>query len=266
MSAKHHCRETNEEVTMNSIAKSSIVFVLVFGGALCGIFLRTVLPADYFGADTKDIVKLGMALVSTMAALVLGLLIASAKSSYDAQNTAMVESSARIVILDRVLAHYGPETKEARELLRDVVSHIVERTWPEKRTRPPRLVAPSIEGEVLIDKIHELSPKDETQRSLKDQALSNAWVAVHIRWLQYTHQAVSISMPLLVTLVFWLIAIFVSFGLFAPLNAAVVVCMFIAAASVSGAILMILEMYSPYRGLMQLPSSPLQAALSQLGR
>jgi len=266
MPAKRHRRETNEEVTMNSIAKSSIVFVLVFGGALCGIFLRTVLPANYFGADTKDIVKLGMALVSTMAALVLGLLIASAKSSYDAQNTAMVESSARIVILDRVLAHYGTETKEARELLRDVVSQIVERTWPEKRTRSPRLVAPPIEGEVLIDKIHELSPKDETQRSLKDQALSNAWVAVHIRWLQYTHQAVSISMPLLVTLVFWLIAIFVSFGLFAPLNAAVVVCMFIAAASVSGAILMILEMYSPYRGLMQLPSAPLQAALSQLGR
>ena len=251
---------------MNSIAKSSIVFAFVFGGALCGIFLRTLLPADYFGADTKDIVKLGMALVSTMAALVLGLLIASAKSSYDAQNTAMVESSARIVILDRVLAHYGPETKEARELLRDVVSRIVERTWPEKRTKPPRPVTPSIEAEVLIDKIHELSPKDETQRSLKDQALSNAWVGVQIRWLQYTHQAVSISMPLLVTLVFWLIAIFVSFGLFAPLNAAVVVCLLIAAASVSGAILMILEMYAPYRGLMRLSSAPFQAVLSQLGR
>jgi len=251
---------------MSSIAKSSIVFALVFGGALFGTFLRTALPEDYFGADTKDFVKLGMALVSTMAALVLGLLIASAKSSYDAQNTAMVESSARIVILDRVLAHYGPETKEARELLRDVVARILERTWPEDRTKPPRLVAPSIEGEVVMDKIHELSPKDETQRSLKDQAVSIAWVVGQIRWLQYAHQAVSISMPLLVTLVFWLTAIFVSFGLFAPLNAAVVVCMFISAASVSGAILMILEMHSPYRGLMQLSSAPLQAALSQLGR
>jgi hypothetical protein len=201
-----------------------------------------------------------------MAALVLGLLIASAKSSYDAQNTAMVESSARIAILDRVLAHYGPEKKEARELLRDVVARILERTWLENRTKPPRLVAPSIEGEVVMDKIHELSPKDETQRSLKDQAVSIAWVVGQIRWLQYAHQAVSISMPLLVTLLFWLTAIFVSFGLFAPLNAAVVVCMFISAASVSGAILMILEMHSPYRGLMQLSSAPLQAALSQLGK
>jgi len=250
---------------MSSIAKSSIVFALVFGGALVGIFLRIALPQNYFGGGTEDIVKLGMALVSTMAALVLGLLIASAKSSYDAQNTALVENSARIVILDRVLAHYGPETMEARNLLRDVVVRILERTWPEHRTKRP-MVVPSIEGEVVLDKIHELSPKDETQRSLKDQAVSIAWVVGEIRWLQYAHQTVSVSMPLLVTLVFWLIAIFLSFGLFAPLNAAVVVCMFISAASVSGAILMILEMYSPYRGLMQLSSAPLQAALSQLGR
>ncbi len=100
----------------------------------------------------------------------------------------------------------------------------------------------------------------------KSQALSIAWVVGQTRWLQFAQQAVSISMPLLVTLVFWLIAIFVSFGLFAPRNTAVVVCMFISAASVSGAILMILEMYSPYRGLMQLSGAPLRAAFTQLGR
>jgi hypothetical protein len=104
------------------------------------------------------------------------------------------------------------------------------------------------------------------RNSIKARALSIAWVVGQTRWLQYTQQAVLISMPLLVTLVFWLIAIFVSFGLFAPRNAAVIVCMFISAASVSGAILMIVEMYAPYRGLMQLSSAPLRAALAQLGR
>jgi hypothetical protein len=251
---------------MSSIAISSIVFALVFGGALFGIFLRAALPEHYLGADTKDVVKLGMALVSTMAALVLGLLIASAKSSYDAQNTALVESSARVVLLDRVLAHYGPETKEIRDLLRSLVTRSLERTWPKIRANTPGFEAPSIEGEVLIDKIQELSPKDETGHSLKTQALSIAWVVGQTRWLQYAQQAVSISMPLLLTLIFWLTAIFVSFGLFAPRNAAVIVCMFISAASVSGAILMILEMYAPYRGLMQLSSAPLRAALTQLGR
>jgi hypothetical protein len=258
--------EASNEVTMSSIAISSIVFALVFGGALFGIFLRAALPKDYLGAETKDVVKLGMGLVSTMAALVLGLLIASAKSSYDAQNAALVDSSAKVVLLDRVLAHYGPETKETRDQLRNVVARILERTWPKNRANPSGLEAPSIETEVLIDKIQELSPKDETQRLMKAQASSIALVVGQTRWLQYAQQAVSISMPLLVTLVFWLIAIFISFGLFAPRNAAVVVCMFISAMSVSGAILMILAMYAPYGGLMQLSSAPLRAALTQLGR
>jgi hypothetical protein len=251
---------------MSSIAISSIVFALVFGGALFGIFLRTALPEDLLGKDTKDHVLLGMALVSTMAAMVLGLLIASAKSSYDYQKTALVENSARVVLLDRVLAHYGPETKETRELLRTAYASFLERTWPKNRANASSLEAPSIEAEVVIDKIQELSPKDETQRSLKAQALSIVWVVSQTRWLLYAQQAVSISTPLLVTLVFWLIAIFVSFGLFAPRNAPVVVGMFISAASVSGAILMILEMYTPYSGLMQLSSAPLRAALTQLGR
>ena len=161
-----------------------------------------------------------------------------------------MENSAKVVLLDRVLAHYGPETKETRTLLRNVVGGILERTWSKnRREEASGLEAPSIEAEVLIEKIQELSPKDENQRWIKSQALSIAWVVGQTRWLQFEQQAVSISMPLLVTLVFWLIAIFVSFGLFAPRNTAVVVCMFISAASVSGAILMILEMYSPYRGL-----------------
>lgn len=251
---------------MSSMVISSIVFALVFGGALFGIFMRAVLPKDYLGAETKDVIKLGMALVSTLAALVLGLLIASAKSSYDTQNSALVDSSARIVLLDRVLAHYGPETKETRDLLRHLVDGVLDRTWSKDRVNRSGLEAPPIEAEDLIDRIQSLSPKDETQRSMKAQALSIAWVVGQTRWLQFAQQAVSISMPLLATLVFWLIAIFVSFGLFAPRNAAVVVCMFISAASVSGAILMILEMYAPYRGLMQLSSAPLRAAFAQLGR
>jgi hypothetical protein len=251
---------------MSSMVISSIVFALVFGSALIGIFLRAILPKDYLSAETKDVVKLGMALVSTMAALVLGLLIASAKTSYDTQNSALVDSSAKVVLLDRVLAHYGPETKEIRDLLRNLIAGVLDRTWSKDRGNRSGLDAPLIEAESLIDKMQALSPKDEAQRSMKAQALSIAWVVGQTRWLQYAQQAVSISMPLLVTLVFWLIAIFVSFGLFAPRNAAVIVCMFISAASVSGAILMILEMYAPYRGLMQLSSAPLRSALAQLGR
>jgi hypothetical protein len=251
---------------MSSIEISFIVFALVFGGALIGMILHGVLPENHLDAASKDVVKLGMALVSTMAALVLGLLIASAKSSYDAQNTALVVSSAKVVLLDRVLAHYGPETKETRDLLRDSVSNKLERTWPKNGANRSSPDAPSTGSEIVVDKIQELSPKDESQRSLKAQAVGIAWGIGETRWLQYAQQANSISMPLLVTVVFWLAAIFVGFGLFAPRNPTVVVCMFVSAASVSAAILMILEMYRPYGGLIQLSSAPVRAALGQLGQ
>jgi hypothetical protein len=250
---------------MNSIAISLIVFILVFGGALFGIFLRAVLPEYYLSADAKDFVKQGVALVSTMAALVLGLLIASAKSSYDAQSTGLMDSSAKVVLLDRILAHYGPEAKETRESLRDSVVRALDRTWPKNKWNPSKRDGPSTGAEVLLDKILSLSPKDESQRSLKAEALSIVWGLGQTRWLQYAQQANSISMPLLVTLVFWLIVVFVSFGLFAPRNATAVSWMFVWAASVSGAILMILEMYRPYAGLLQLSSVPVRAALTQLG-
>jgi hypothetical protein len=251
---------------MNSIQISAIVFALVFGGALLGTFLRAVLPEYHLSSDSKDVVKLGMGLVSTMAALVLGLLIASAKSSYDVQNAGLIDSSAKVVLLDRMLAHYGPEAKETREQLRESVVRALERTWPKDSGNPSELGEPSTAAEVLIDKIFELSPKDDSQRALKTQALTIVWGLGQTRWLQYAQQANSISMPLLVTLVFWLTAVFVSFGLLAPRNTTVACAIFVSAASVSGAILMILEMYRPYSGLLQISSAPLRAALTQLGK
>jgi hypothetical protein len=113
---------------MSSIAISSIVFTCVFGGAMFGIFIRATLPQNHLSADSKDFVKLGMGLVATLCALVLGLLIASAKGSYDAQSNELTQMSAQVVLLDRVLAHYGPETKERRDLLRVSVVRILDQT------------------------------------------------------------------------------------------------------------------------------------------
>ena len=110
---------------MSSISITLIAFACVFGGALLGLLLQTVLPRHHLHVDSKDVVKLGMGLVGTMAALVLGLLVASAKGSYDAQSTELTDLAANVVLLDRVLAHYGPETKEARELLRSTVAQIM---------------------------------------------------------------------------------------------------------------------------------------------
>jgi hypothetical protein len=250
---------------MGSVAVSSIVFACVSAGALLGILLRVVLPERHLSADSRDAVKLGMGLVATMAALVLGLMTASAKTSFDMQSTELTDMSSKIVVLDRILAHYGPEAKEARDILRRTVEQVLDQMWPKERSSPQQLVVAAHSPEILYEKTVELSPKDDAQRTLQAQALTLVMALAQTRWLIYEQQVTAISMPFLVVLVFWIAVIFISFGLFAPLNTTVVASFLISALSVSSAIFLILEMYTPYGGLIHVSSAPLRAALAQLG-
>ena len=250
---------------MSSIIISLIVFACVFGGALLGILLHAVLPEQHLSAESKDIVKLGMGLVGTMAALVLGLLVASAKGYYDAQSAELTQMSTNVVLLDRLLAQYGPETKEARTLLRGAVDRMLDQIWS-KGTSASGVPPPFAAAEILYAKIQGLAPKDDAQRSFQSQALSITMDLRKTRWLMYEQETGSISIPLLIVLILWLTIIFVSFGLFAPFNATVVSSLFASALSVSGAIFLILEMYTPYSGLIQISSAPLRAALAHLGQ
>jgi hypothetical protein len=251
---------------MSSVAVSLIVFACVFSGSLFGMFLRTRLPEHHLSAESREIVKLGMGLVATMSALVLGLLVASAKNSYDTQSAELTEISAKVVVLDRVLAHYGPETKEVRDLLRSAVVRILDSMWPQERTRTSEVDPPSTGAEVLLDKIQALSPKDDKQRSLHAQALTLVMGLAQTRWLMYEQGATLVSKPLLVIVVFWLTTIFISFGLSAPGNATVTAALFVSALSVSCAVFLILEMYTPYAGLIHISSAPLRATLMHLGQ
>jgi Protein of unknown function (DUF4239) len=251
---------------MNSIAIRLVVFACVFGGALLGMFLRGILPAHQLSDDSKDTVRIGMGLIGTLTALVLGLLIASAKNFYDTQSNELTEMSAKIVLLDRVLAHYGPETKEDRDLLQSAVDRMLEGLWPKDPGQHPQMLPTAAGGEIIYDKIQELSPKNDSQRSLQTQALSMGIDIAKMRWMMFEQAGSFVSTPLLAVLVFWLATIFTSFGLFAPRNATALATLFVCALSVSGAIFLILEMYSPFRGLMQISSAPLRNALAHLGQ
>ena len=251
---------------MSSTIISLIVLAFVFGGALLGILLHAVLPQHHLGNETKDIVKLGMGLVGTMAALVLGLLVASAKGSYDTQNAELTQLAANVTLLDRVLAHYGPETKETRDLLRSTVVQVVDQIWPKDGPSAAPAAPQSSGGEILYDRIQKLSPKNDAQRSLQGQALSIAMDTGKLRMLMFAQATGAVSIPLLVVLVLWLTIIFISFGLFAPFNATAVCSLFVSALSVSGAIFLLLEMYTPYVGVIAISGAPLRAALTQLGQ
>ncbi len=250
---------------MSSMAISSIVFAFTFGGALVGMFLRTVLPQHHLSEDSKDVVKMGMGLVATMSALVLGLLVASAKSSFDALSNDMTTESSRIILLDRTLEHYGPKTKEVRDLLRSSVAGVIDRIEMKKSPNPTQWGVSTREMDSLYKKIRGLSPEDETQRSIQSEALSILREIRETRWLMYEQESTAISVPMLIILFSWLITLFISFGLFAPANGTVVISLLVSALSVSGAILLILELYTPYEGLIKISSAPLRAALTQLG-
>jgi hypothetical protein len=250
---------------MSSIAISSIVFGFVFGGSLLGMFLHKLVPQNHLSDGSKDVVKMGMGLVATMSALVLGLLVSSAKSSFDALSGEMTRASSAIILLDRTLAVYGPETKEARDMLRSSVVGVVERMELKKSAQPVPLRESAGQSESLYEKIQGLLPKDDRQRSTQARALGILISLQETRWLVYEQESTSISMPMLIILLSWLTTLFISFGLFAPANGTVVTALLVSAFSVSAAVLLILELYSPYGGVIRITSAPLRAALTQLG-
>jgi hypothetical protein len=251
---------------LSAIAIGCIVFALVFGSALLAMFVRSALPEHHLSADSKDVVKLGIALIATMSALVLSLLIASAKSAYDTRSNQLVQVSADIIELDRALARYGPETKEARSLLERSVAATLERFWPAEGARPIAIDPKASPVEALYDKIEELSPQSDAQRALRSQAETTALDMGRTRLLLFEHLDRSIPVPFLVVLVFWLCIIFASFGLFAPRNATVIAVLCVCALSVSGAIFLIIELDRSFEGLLKVSGAPLRAALAQLGR
>ena len=251
---------------MNPIGVACIVLVCVFGGAMLGMAVHTVLPEHHLNTESKDVIKLGMGLIATMSALVLALLTNSAKGSYDTQRNEVTQVSANVILLDRVLAHYGPETKDARDLIKVSVAAMIDRVWPSGRVEAAKLGPTSTSGELFFDKIQELTPKDEVQRALQAQALNLSIQIGQARLLLFEQGGRSIPMPFLVLLIFWVTTIFLSFGLFAPRNATVIVTLFLCALSVAGAIFLIMELDRPFGGLIEISSAPLRNAMAIIGK
>jgi len=195
----------------------------------------------------------------------LGLILASAKGSYDTEKGELISFSAKVVLLDRVLAHYGPEAKEARDALRATVASSLDQGRLADHSRYTLSNSP-VGAEFFYDKLQELSPKSEEQRLAKSEALSIVITLGQTRWLMLEQQSNSVPRPLLVIVVSWLTVIFISFGLFAPRNGTVITSLFVSALSVSMAIFLILELYSPFAGVIQISNVPLQNALAQLGK
>src|SRR6202022_1010775 len=227
-----------------------IAFAFIFGGALIGVGLRKALPERHLAEDTKDVVRLGTGLIGTIAALVLGLLTASASGSYQTQSGHVQHMTADIILLDDLRAQYGPEAQPARELLRRAVGVIVERIWRENSSASATQVPfrATAAGEEAFAKIQQLSAQSEVQRLLKSRAVELSVGLAQTRLLLLEQGGSSIPTPFLAVLIFWLSMIFASFGLFSRLNPVAAGVLFISALSASGAIFLIVQLGQPFSG------------------
>ena len=243
---------------MSPLLVGAAVFVCVYGGALVGFALR--IPERHRDSDSRDVLKAGTGLIATMTALVLGLLVASAKESYDDQRSELIQATADIAVLDRVLAGYGPEAAGIRSRLRSLVEGSFSRLW--RHGSEPL----SAEAEALYDELDRLPAVTDLQRSGKAAAEQLAMSIARTRWLMHAQSGSAISTPLLVVVVSWLTILFVSFGAYAQSNATVRLALLVCAFSVAAAVFLILELDSPFEGIIRISDAPLRDVASRLGR
>ena len=239
----------------------------MLGGAAGGIGLRRILPPQHLNDHSKDVVRLGSALVATMSALVLGLLITSAKTTYETQRNEVRQIAAKMVLLDNQLKRYGPEALPAREQQRRAVAPVVDRIWGERAVKSPvgAPYQPGVEGDLVYAAIEALAPKNEIQHNLKLRALTTTAAITESRVLLFEESDSGPPPTLLVIVIFWLTILFAGFTLFSPINPTSATVLMIIALSAAGAIFLIVELNNPFGGLLQISPEPLRKALGVLG-
>lgn len=232
------------------------------------MILHIKLPDEHLDSNSKDVVKAVMGIIATMSALVLGLLIASAKTSYDTQANEMQQLAAKLVLLDRLLISYGPETKQVRTLLKQAATVAHERIWLADDGQPASLDPSADRGQadVFYEDLRKLSPASETQHHAIDAAMQLAREIVQTRMLMFEQLGGSISWPLVVVLVSWVSVLFLGFSLLARVHATIVATVIVGAFSVASAVFLIIELSQPYQGIIRIPDTSFRTALAHMSQ
>jgi hypothetical protein len=245
-----------------------MILAVVFGGALFGLWLQKVLPDQHLSTETKDVVRLATALVATISALILSLLVSSANSSFNRFDDELTQNAARVVMLDRTLAEYGPQANDIRVLLKTRFSRAIEllysATMVANNFADGRLAI--TQGENIDSRLFALAPDGPVQRGLQARAVELNGEINMTNALIHAQREDSMPMGLLIGLGAWLSLIFATFGLFAPRNPVVIGALLMCSISVAGAVFLFQEMNSPFTGLITLSRAPLHEALHYLGQ
>jgi Protein of unknown function (DUF4239) len=242
---------------------ASLVSILI--GAAAGMVLKRSLPESLLEGGSKEAIRLGAGFLATLSALVIGLMIASAKNTYDTQNTNIRQLGTNAVLVDEMLTKYGPEAAPARTLLRETIPTATARIWQENIAgKIGSTFVVSGTGERFYDAIEGLKPGNAEQTSLKSRIIQITTDMGRTRLLVFTQNDNAIPVPFFVVLVFWLAVIFASFSLFAEPSPIVIASTLAFALSVSSALFLIVDLSHPFDGLMQISNHHLQAMLPKI--
>jgi hypothetical protein len=253
---------------MSAIVVGLLVTGCIFAGGFIGLHLHRFLPRHHLTRETQEVVRLGSGTISVLASLVFGLLIATAKTTYDTADREMRTYAADLTLLDRALRHGGESMASPRVLLRQSTARTIQDIWPGRGGSFVGLddVSAGNMLEQAVEEIRALEPGNAEQRWAQAQALQTATSILRQRWLLIEQAGPSVRPFVLIIVVSWTVAIFVSFGLNAPRNGTVMAAFLICALVIGGAVFLILEMDNPFDGVLHLSEQSMLSALAQMQR
>lgn len=249
---------------MSHITIGLISFAAIFGGVLIGRFCAHRLPGHHLSNETQSAVTVSVAVIGTLSALVLGLMISAANNSFSARTDEVRELSLQLIRMERNLRRYGPEADDARARLHEWALAKTQQLFPEKGKPRPGDETTIQMLEHVQDALLMLTPKGERQKYLHTLCLTLSSTMIQARWKLEQRTGYSIPFPFLVLLIFWLAIVFASFGLFAPANPTAMIALFLCAVAVSGGIVLIEELDNPLSGFIQIPSDSMRKALIEI--
>lgn len=253
----------SESVTTTAIC--AIISGIIFGASLIGLMLPRILPEQHLSKDTLDAIKLGTGMLSVLASLVLGLLVATAKTSYDTTASQVRAYSADLIVLDETLRDYGDGALPIRRMLRDYTSRLLNDVW--LSGDHPYLTENRQAGDMMENirnHIRDLPTSAPGQSWLVDQSLQIVTNLLRERWLLIEHAGPSVHPLVICLLVAWIVAIFISFGINAPRHATMIAAFFVVSMAIGSAMFLILEMDTPFVGVLRISSQPVETALTHM--
>ncbi len=251
---------------MSHTAIGLISFSAIFGGVVGGMLVGRRLPGHHLTTETQSAVTVSVAVIGTLSALVLGLMITAANRSFSARSDEVRELSVQLIRIDRNLRRYGPQGNDARLALHAWAKATTKQLFPEHGEQRPSIQGTIVMLESVQDEILTLAPKDHRQEYLRTLCLTQTSNIIQAGWSLETRAGHSIPVPFLVLLIFWLAIVFASFGLFAPPNPTTIVMLLLCSLAVSGGIYLIEELDNPSTGLIQIPPEAMRKAVLEIAR